>query len=105
MTVNATEVVNAIVLTQFGIAEIIAGGFVLAASLIAVSSIRLHYKHSKQPQIRNFTIRILLMIPIYGIEAWLAIVFNHYAVLFKVLREGQCASQIVFDCCISIILL
>jgi hypothetical protein len=88
MVVNATKIVNKILLTEFGLAEIISGAFVLAATLIAMASIKLHYKHSRQPQIRNFTIRILLMIPVYSIEAWLAIVFTKFSVMFKVLREG-----------------
>lgn len=74
--------------SEFGIAVIVAGVFVSLACLITFNSIRLHCKHSRQPQIRNFTVRILLMIPVYGIEAWLAIYLSKHAVLFKVLREG-----------------
>jgi hypothetical protein len=75
-------------LGEFDIALIIAGSFVVVACLITFNSIRLHFKHSKQLQIRNFTIRILLMIPVYGIEAWFAIYSSRQAVMFKVLREG-----------------
>jgi len=65
------------------------------ACLITFNSIRLHYKHSKQPLIRNYTIRILLMIPVYGIEAWFAMFIPKYGVMFKVLREGYEAFVIV----------
>jgi hypothetical protein len=75
-------------LSEFDVAVIVAGLFVILACLITFNSIRLHIKNSRQPQIRNFTIRILLMIPVYGIEAWLAIYFSSHAVVFKVLREG-----------------
>lgn len=75
-------------LSEFDIAVIVAGVFVILACLLTFNSIRLHIKNSRQPQIRNFTIRILLMIPVYGIEAWLAIYFANHAVVFKVLREG-----------------
>jgi len=82
-------------LTGFDVGVLIAGVFVVLACMITFNSIRLHYLHSKQPQIRNFTIRILLMIPVYGIEAWMAMFFVEYAVLFQVLREGYEAFVIV----------
>jgi hypothetical protein len=69
---------------EFMAAVAIAGLFVLGAITITVHSIRAHYRCSRQPRIRVYTVRILLMIPVYGVEAWLAIVFGQYAVMFKV---------------------
>lgn len=75
-------------LNEIDVAVIVAGVFVILACLITLNSIRLHIKNSKQPLIRNYTIRILLMIPVYGIEAWFAIYFPEHALMFRVLREG-----------------
>jgi hypothetical protein len=81
--------------TLYFAAEIVASIFVLVACVLTFQNIREHLKHSKQARIRSYTIRILMMIPVYGIEAWCAIHFSYYAVLFKILREGYEAFIII----------
>ena len=56
-------------------AEIIASVFATSASLLSFVSIYMHLKYNKHPIIRKYIIRILLMVPIYSLEAWLGLHF------------------------------
>ena len=67
-------------------AEIVASICTSLACIVSSISILLHLRHNNHPTIQKYTIRILLMVPVYAIEAWLGLHFTRYRVLFETLR-------------------
>jgi hypothetical protein len=69
-------------------AQVVSSVFLVLATVISAVSIRRHLQHSRQPRLRHYTVRILLMVPIYAWEAWLGLHWADMAIIFTVLREG-----------------
>jgi hypothetical protein len=61
--------------------------FVLAACAVSASSVLGHLRHNKHAALRNYTVRILLMVPVYGIEAFCALRWVRWGVLLQLVRE------------------
>lgn len=65
----------------------IAGIFVMMAVPMALWEITQHLLHYTQPRLQKFIIRILWMVPIYALNAWLGLTFPKYAFYMNTLRE------------------
>lgn len=68
-------------------ARVISGGFVAMACALSSHQIRQHLLHSRQRALRNYTVRILLMVPIYATQAWLGLRFIEASFAFTCMRE------------------
>ncbi|KKK19562.1 hypothetical protein P175DRAFT_0506376 [Aspergillus ochraceoroseus IBT 24754] len=75
-------------LTFHELSLIIIGGFAVLAVLISFCLIMLHATHYSKPVEQRHIIRILLMIPIYSLVAWLSTFYYKNAVYYSVL--GDC---------------
>jgi hypothetical protein len=65
----------------------VAGSFAIFSSLLTIYQVRKHLQWNNQLTLRKYVIRILFMVPIYGLESWLGLRFVHEAMYFDVLRE------------------
>lgn len=65
----------------------IGGLFVLMALPITLWEITQHLVHYTKPYLQKHIIRILWMVPIYALNAWLALLFPTYAIYMDTLRE------------------
>jgi len=61
--------------------------FAASAALCSFLHIRLHFMYSRNYTLLKYTVRILLMVPIYAFEAWLGLFLKQYALYWTVLRE------------------
>lgn len=64
-----------------------AGVFVIASVPIAVHEIVMHMVNFSNPDLQRYIIRIIWIVPIYGIESWFALRYDHYAVYMQAARE------------------
>lgn len=68
--------------------EILVGGiFVIVALPISFYEIIQHVIHFTQPKLQKHIIRILWMVPIYAINAWLGLVYPKHSVFMDCARE------------------
>lgn len=44
-------------------------------------------RHWQKPYMQRYCVRILLMVPIYGIQSWCALIFHEKAFILESLRE------------------
>jgi len=65
----------------------IAGLFSFSATIIALIHMRLHYKFNQNHLLLKYVMRILGMVPLYAIEAWLGLYAKNYTMYWDVLRE------------------
>lgn len=65
----------------------IGGLFVLMALPITLWEITQHLVHYTKPYLQKHIIRILWMVPIYALNAWLALLFPHGAIYMDTIRE------------------
>lgn len=65
----------------------VAGAFVMVATLLSLAQMRLHILWNNQANQRKYVLRILFMVPVYGLESWLGLRFSGSAMYFDVLRE------------------
>ena len=65
----------------------IGGLFVLLTVPISIWGISQHLVHYTQPFLQRHIVRILWMVPIYSIDAWLALRFKHLAIYLDTMRE------------------
>ncbi|KAL4807761.1 organic solute transporter Ostalpha-domain-containing protein [Aspergillus unguis] len=75
-------------LTFHDLCVIVVGAFAIVAGIISFYLIMRHATHYSKPIEQRHTIRILLMIPIYSLVAWLSTYYYKHAVYFDVL--GDC---------------
>ncbi|GLC71802.1 hypothetical protein PLESTF_001168600 [Pleodorina starrii] len=65
----------------------IGGIFAILSVPISVYEIALHTEYYTQPHLQKHVIRILLMVPIYAVDAWLALRFNEAREYLDPIRE------------------
>ena len=72
-------------------AWLIAGLFVLLAVPVTVYEVAMHLENFSRPRLQIYVIRILWMVPIYAVDAWLALRFKvlHLAACKWLLRLGN----------------
>lgn len=68
-------------------AYVVAGFSTVGSIVLTVATITKHILHTQQPQLRTYTIRVLLMVPIYAVEAFAGLVLREWSELFEVWRE------------------
>ncbi|XP_059061904.1 transmembrane protein 184C [Achroia grisella] len=66
---------------------LIAGGFVLLALPISIWQITQHIFHYTKPSLQKHIIRILWMVPIYALNAWIGLEFPEQSIYMDSLRE------------------
>ena len=59
----------------------------LSAVLCTMVTIMQHLVQTRQPQLRTYTIRVLMMVPIYAVEALLGLVVRDWSEILEVWRE------------------
>ncbi|KAG1653146.1 hypothetical protein FOA52_010830 [Chlamydomonas sp. UWO 241] len=63
------------------------GLFVIMSIPISIYEVALHTEHYTRPRLQRYIIRILWMVPIYGVDAWLALRFRDAREYLDPLRE------------------
>ncbi|XP_011299515.1 transmembrane protein 184C [Fopius arisanus] len=66
---------------------LLGGGFALLALPIAFYEIIQHMIHYTQPRLQKYIIRILWMVPIYAVNAWLGLIYPKISIYVDSLRE------------------
>ncbi|TMW55176.1 hypothetical protein Poli38472_013938 [Pythium oligandrum] len=69
------------------LAYAISGAFTLLAIILSGWLIWTHLLYNPTPEIRKHVIRILMMVPIYALTSYLALVFNDQKLLFETIRD------------------
>ena len=72
----------------------LSGSFALCSLIMTSYLIFRHVKHWTDPIGQRSIVRILLMVPIYSVVSWLAIIFGDYALYFTFVRD--CYEPYVF---------
>ncbi|KAI8440444.1 hypothetical protein MSG28_001744 [Choristoneura fumiferana] len=67
--------------------SLVGGGFVLLALPISIWQIIQHVVHYTKPSLQKHIIRILWMVPIYALNAWLGLEFPEQSIYMDSLRE------------------
>lgn len=65
----------------------ISGAFALFSVILSGWQIWIHLIYNPTPKIRRVIVRILLMVPIYAMTSWLALVLNQQKLLFETIRD------------------
>ena len=73
--------------TTRDIAIAVAGCFTLPACLLTIWQIAMHLDNFTNPQQQLHVVRILLMVPIYALNAWIALVWFDSALYLDTLRK------------------
>ena len=63
------------------------GVFVLIAIPLSLYEIFMHLVHFTCPSSQRHIVRIIWMVPIYGVESWLALRYKEYAIYMQAARE------------------
>lgn len=63
------------------------GSFVLFAVFLTAYLIFRHVKHWIDPDGQRCIVRILILVPIYSVVSWLAVLFGDYALYFTLVRD------------------
>jgi len=66
----------------------VAGLFVLGAVPLSVHQALGHLSHYANPRIQRHAIRVIMMVPVYALESWLAMRFEDYASYIETAREA-----------------
>jgi hypothetical protein len=67
-------------------AKAIAGLFSFIACVISFRQIADYHRRCAYPKMKNFTIRILMMVPVYALESWLGLMLHEYSEIFEFMR-------------------
>ncbi|KAI9912478.1 hypothetical protein PsorP6_006496 [Peronosclerospora sorghi] len=69
------------------LAYAISGAFTLLAIVLSGWLIWTHLLYNRSASVRKHVVRILLMVPIYALTSYLALVFNHAKLVFETVRD------------------
>jgi bacteriorhodopsin len=72
------------------------GMFVIFAVMISIFAILAHLRHYTVPQHQRYIVRILIMVPIYAIDAWFSLRFIDVRVFVELIRH--CYEAYVLYC-------
>mmetsp|Transcript_34738 Transcript_34738/g.84051 ORF Transcript_34738/g.84051 Transcript_34738/m.84051 type:complete len:567 (+) Transcript_34738:170-1870(+) len=61
--------------------------FTVLATVLSISQIFAHFRKNRHREIRNYTVRILFMVPVFALESFLALCFIETAPVMRMLRE------------------
>ncbi len=64
------------------------GIFSFVAMILSIHLMVRHHNNWKEPDIQISIVRIIMMVPIYSITSWMAILFSKYAVYFQLFRDS-----------------
>ena len=64
----------------------IGGVFAFLATVLSIIQIRAHYRNWVHPPSQRCVVRILMMVPVYSISAWLSLVFLQYSLYIDFVR-------------------
>ena len=73
--------------TLYTWAFLLASTSTMSAVLCTMVTIMQHLVQTRQPQLRTYTIRVLMMVPIYAVEALLGLVVRDWSEILEVWRE------------------
>ncbi|RLN02609.1 hypothetical protein BBJ28_00023828, partial [Nothophytophthora sp. Chile5] len=79
--------IRAVVMQLQTLAYAISGAFTLLAIILSGWLIWTHLLYNPSARIRKHVIRILMMVPIYALTSYLALVFNESKLLFETVRD------------------
>jgi len=65
----------------------IAGIFMFLACVISIYNVILHLTHYTKPQYQLWIVRILLIVPLYGVVSWLCMKFEEQSLFYETLRD------------------
>ena len=68
------------------VAILVGGIFAFLASLLSYIQIRAHHKNWVHPPSQRCVVRILLMVPVYSVSAWLSLVFLQWSLYIDFVR-------------------
>ena len=71
---------------EHGIAIGIGGLFSFLACVLSYMQIKAHYANWVHPPSQRCVVRILFMVPVYSISAWLSLTFIHYSLYIDFIR-------------------
>lgn len=77
----------ALVILTMEISSFVALLLVIVAVTLSTWQISSHLRHFSKPYLQKYTVRILLMVPIYSINAWVALALPTFGVYLDTLRE------------------
>ena len=66
---------------------LVSGIFALLASVLSGLLIKMHLENYSKPVYQRHIVRILLMVPIYSVTAWLTYLSPHYALTYELIRS------------------
>lgn len=70
-----------------GLAVIIGGVFALLASALSAVQVKAHWKHWTHPPSQRLVVRILYMVPIYALSAWMSLTFLDLSAYIDFIRS------------------
>jgi hypothetical protein len=82
MTVSATHSSS-----QAAVWEVLAGVFAWSSLFISIWAVSQHLIHYNKPYLQKYVVRILWMVPIYGMNAWLGMKLPAASIYLDTLRE------------------
>jgi len=65
----------------------IAGIFMFLACVISIYNVYLHLTHYTKPQYQLWIVRILLIVPLYGVVSWLSMKFEEQSLYYETIRD------------------
>lgn len=69
-------------------AQVVSGMFVAIAVPLSLHDVSMHFSHYVRPDLQRYYVRILLLVPIYAFESWLAIRYKDQKIYLETMREA-----------------